>query len=139
MYIISYVFVIVIDEYNQSINSIEILSNELFYEIFDYLDGIHIYRAFTNLNHRFYQLLNCSSLLFKIKISNSSSDKSSRDIYNQIMCVNKHQIFSINFMTLTKKNEIPIDFSFNHLESLNIDSTKPKIIYSLLSKINQFT
>jgi hypothetical protein len=52
-----------------SINCIENLSNELFYEIFDYLDGIHIYQALSNLNHHFQQLLNSSFLLFKITYS----------------------------------------------------------------------
>ena len=45
---------------------IENLPNETFYELFDYLDGCEIYQAFSNLNHRFEQLINCSSLFIQI-------------------------------------------------------------------------
>ncbi|CAF4388605.1 unnamed protein product, partial [Rotaria sordida] len=55
------------------ISSIENLSNELFNEIFDYLDGIDIYLAFSNLNHRFQQLLTSSSILYKIELIHISS------------------------------------------------------------------
>ena len=51
-----------------SITSIENLSNEFFYEIFDYLNAWHIYIAFSNLNYRFQQLLDNSSILYKIKL-----------------------------------------------------------------------
>ncbi len=54
-------------EFDRSITCIKNLSNECFYEIFDYLDGCQIYEAFSNLNYRFQQLLNSSSLLFNIK------------------------------------------------------------------------
>jgi hypothetical protein len=40
----------------RSITSIENLSNEFFHEIFDYLDGWDIYKAFLNLNYRFQHL-----------------------------------------------------------------------------------
>jgi hypothetical protein len=50
-----------------SINCIENLSNELFYEIFNYLYAWDIYNAFSNLNYRFQQLLDNSSILYKIK------------------------------------------------------------------------
>ena len=52
---------------DQSIASIENLSNEIFYEIFDYFDGCDIYQAFSNLNYRFQQLIHSPSLLFKIE------------------------------------------------------------------------
>ncbi len=57
------------------ISSIENLSNELFYEIFDYLDGIDIYEAFSNLNYRFQQLLTSSSILFKIDLNDITSEE----------------------------------------------------------------
>ncbi len=50
-----------------SITSIEYLSNELLYKIFDYLDAWDIYAAFSHLNYHFEQLINNSSFLYKIK------------------------------------------------------------------------
>lgn len=52
-------------------SSLTNLSNEIFYEIFDYLDGYDIYRSFTKLNQRFENLLHDSSYLMKIKIDSS--------------------------------------------------------------------
>ncbi|CAF3460132.1 unnamed protein product, partial [Rotaria sp. Silwood2] len=59
------------NEFDQTITSIENFSNEFFYEIFDYLYGDDIYKAFSNLNDRFQQLLNSSAVLFKIYIDDS--------------------------------------------------------------------
>ncbi|CAF3996473.1 unnamed protein product [Rotaria magnacalcarata] len=50
---------------NQSITSIEDLSNEIFYEIFDYFNGDEIVKTFSKLNSRFQQLLHSSSILIK--------------------------------------------------------------------------
>ncbi len=52
-----------------SISCLENLSNELFYEIFDYLDGCDIYNAFSNLNIHFQNLIFCSSFPIKIDLS----------------------------------------------------------------------
>ncbi len=123
----------------RSINCIENLSNELFYEMFDYLDGYDIFQAFSNLNYRFYRLFNSSSLLFKISSFYSSSNDVNTNIYNQIMVFNRHQILSIDYLTLSNENRIisivPIDFSFNHLEYLVLDLGQPKILYSLLPEL----
>jgi hypothetical protein len=54
-------------EHNESITSIENLSNEIFLEIFEYLTGFDIFEAFSHLNFRFQNLLNSSLLLLKIK------------------------------------------------------------------------
>jgi hypothetical protein len=53
----------------RTISCIENLSNEIFYEIFDYLDGYDIYTAFYNLNIRLKNLVMNSSLSMKIEIS----------------------------------------------------------------------
>ncbi|CAF1241273.1 unnamed protein product [Rotaria sp. Silwood1] len=53
---------------NQSITSIEDLSNEIFYEVFDYFDGGEIVKTFSKLNFRFEQLLYSSSILIKIHV-----------------------------------------------------------------------
>ena len=102
------------------VSSIENLSNELFHEIFDYLDGIHIYEAFSNINYRFQQLLTSSPVLYKIELIYISSKARFMLIYQQI----KHQIYSINFQIPVHINQLltsfTIDFSFNRLKSLVI-------------------
>ena len=42
-------------------NCIENISNEIIYEIFDYMDGFDMHQAFTNLNNRFENLIRFSS------------------------------------------------------------------------------
>ena len=82
-----------------SINCIENLPSEVFYEIFDYLNASEIYIAFTYLNYRFQQLLLNSSVLYKIKlIDHPTSEYMS--IYNwaHIMCLYRKQIFSIQLL-----------------------------------------
>ncbi|CAF4675009.1 unnamed protein product [Rotaria sp. Silwood1] len=54
------------NEFDQFMTCFEDLSNELLFEIFDYLDGYGLYEAFSNLSSRFEQLLYSSSVLFKI-------------------------------------------------------------------------
>jgi hypothetical protein len=118
-----------------SITYIENLSNEFFYELFDYLDGIDIYGAFSNLNHRFQQLLNSSSLLFKIKFD-SSSDELYIKIYEHL---NKQQICSL-YLSISSQNEqffssFSIDSSLDHLESLVLSKIEPIILIELLSNL----
>ncbi|CAF4708813.1 unnamed protein product [Rotaria sp. Silwood1] len=52
------------NEFDQFMTCFEDLSNELLFEIFDYLDGYRLYEAFSDLNSRFEQLYS-SSILFK--------------------------------------------------------------------------
>ncbi|CAF1509616.1 unnamed protein product [Rotaria sordida] len=117
------------------ISSIENLSNELFNEIFDYLDGIDIYLAFSNLNHRFQQLLTSSSILYKIELIHISSKEIFMLIYKQI----KHQIYSINFQIPVHINQLLtsfiIDSSFNHLQSLIIEDIQSDKLISFLNTL----
>ncbi|CAF1198987.1 unnamed protein product [Rotaria sordida] len=118
------------------ISSIENLSNELFYEIFDYLDGIEIYQAFSNLNYRFQQLLTSSSILFKIDLNHITSKEIFMVNYKQI----KHQIYSIYFQLPVNINQLltsfTIDSSFNRLESLVIEDIEPDKLISFLINLN---
>jgi hypothetical protein len=74
---------------------IENLSAEVFHEIFNYLDGCHIYEAFSNFNDHFEQLLNSSLLLYKIDIDERVLEVMSMDKYKSIIFINKQKIFSI--------------------------------------------
>ncbi|CAF4411907.1 unnamed protein product [Rotaria sp. Silwood2] len=79
----------------KSINSIEQLSNEIFYEIFDYPLCQDIYKAFSNLNNRFETLLFNSSYLLKIRFS-SEPEAILEDHYKHIIDSDKYQIISFD-------------------------------------------
>ncbi|CAF3308625.1 unnamed protein product [Rotaria sp. Silwood2] len=99
-------------------NCIENLSNGFFYQIFDYLDGYDIYKAFSNLNNRFENLLIDPSFLMKIQISSTSEIDYH---YKQFIILNKHHILSFHFNNESIQNEIMkpcIIESFDHLESI---------------------
>jgi len=124
-------------EFDRSITCIKNLSNECFYEIFDYLDGCQIYQAFSNLNYRFQQLLNSSSFLFKIKFDYSTSEEIFRNNYEQIMVHDRHQIYSIDLCTM--ENEFLtlslclINSSCDRLESLVVVGIESDILHLLLT------
>jgi hypothetical protein len=61
---------------------LENLSNEVFYEIFDYLDVYDIYQSFASLNARFQDLLIRLYLRLKIKICQlSAQDRQTQHRY----------------------------------------------------------
>jgi hypothetical protein len=101
------------------INCIENLSNEIFYEIFDYLDGYDIYRAFSNLNIRLENILMSSSLFMKIKISSETIFDSR---YEQFLKSNKHHIISFDFDSESNliefMNSFIIDSLYLRLQSI---------------------
>ncbi|CAF4142364.1 unnamed protein product, partial [Adineta steineri] len=112
-----------------SITSMENLSNEIFYEIFEYLDGCHIYEAFSNLNNHFNELLNSPSLLFKIRIY-LLYDESYKDLYKQLILINKDKIISFDLcLSLENTDEFlssySIDSLFTRLESLSLSNIEP--------------
>ncbi|CAF1262755.1 unnamed protein product [Rotaria sp. Silwood1] len=122
-----------------SITSVENLSNELYYEIFDYLHGNEIYQAFSNLNYRFQQFLGSSSFPLKIRI-NSSSYKSYMNTYQQLLLNNKHRIISLHLSLSLHNHEFfssySINSSFNCLESFMLFNIS---LYRLLSLLTSST
>jgi len=94
---------------------IENLSNELFYEIFDYLNGLDIYRSFYQLNHRFNELLIQSSILYKIKLSSDST----LDLF-QSTSVLDSKISSLSCSHDVPVNKIFINRSFPNLQSIHL-------------------
>ena len=80
-------------DFDQSITYFEDLSNDLFYEIFDYLDNYNIYQSFYGLNKRLKHLLLKSTYPIEINLS-SISKLNFFKYYNQIIYPNKHRIKS---------------------------------------------
>ena len=105
----------------EDISCLECLSNELFYEIFEYLDGCAIIQSFSRLNQRLENLIQYSSLPLQIKFTPASQTKLEENCRNVIVPY-KHRIRSLHlyyyliiqifFDTCT------INDSFTHLESI---------------------
>jgi len=117
---------------------LEDFSNELFYEIFEYLDGCDIHKAFSNLNSRFQNFLTNSVLPLKINLP-SESYSTLEHYCRHVIIPEKHRILSLNLkdsLTITDFfNHCTIDSSFNRLESVvlcGISNHKILVILSYL-------
>ena len=103
--------------------SIEDLSDELFYEIFDYLDSCSILHAFCNLNQHFQRLIHSSLLLFKVQ--HSWKDYFTF-IWSKIITDHRQQIVYLQFGELffTDHQYLSLPFilnsSFTRLKALSM-------------------
>jgi hypothetical protein len=108
---------------NLSITCLEHFSNELFYDIFDYLDACDIHKAFSSLNIRLENLLTSSLLPLKINLD-SKSKLTLEHRCRHVIIPNKHRIVSlhINDHSLISDffNQCNIDSSFHRLESITL-------------------
>ncbi len=130
--------VIIVEYCSKSITSIEDLSNELFYEIFEYLYDYQIYEAFYNLNIRFQNLLTYSSQLLKIDFC-SKSESMVQNYYRQIIISNKNRIISLrlsSILTMDKFLEfIPMNSSLSRLESLILNGINSDVVLPFLHRL----
>jgi hypothetical protein len=117
------------------------LSNEIFYEIFDYLDVCDIFEAFSNLNTRFQDILKSSLLSLKLNRL-STSKQIFQNNYQKLINPNRQRIISLVLWHRSHINLFlhyyPINSSFTRLQSLvlkNITSTRCVTLYSILSSV----
>jgi len=115
-----------------SFSSIENLSNELFYEIFDYLDGWDLYQAFANLNHHFEQLVHSPFVRLKIKLCHWRTDDQFENNWKQMIDLHREQIFSMDLSIVPSTMDF---FSFNHLQSLTLRYLEFNVCMSVLLKL----
>ena len=124
-----------------AISRLEDMSNELFYEIFVYLDGCDVTQAFFNLNTRFRCLIQNPPLLFKIKLCPDSKSEV-HGARKQVMVPYKNQILSLHLSDHLVINRFfilnPIDSSFDRLESLSLHFIR-KDQLSLLDSFSRLT
>lgn len=122
-----------------SITSIENLSNEFFYEIFDYLDGCDIYNAFSNLNYRFEEFLKNSSVLFKIKFDDSILNEICINAWKHMIHLNTPQILSIYLSMSFDINcllaPVFINSSFTNLQSLVLVESQLNLFMFLFDQL----
>ncbi|CAF4876308.1 unnamed protein product [Rotaria socialis] len=124
--------------HSKSQTTFEDLPNEIFYEIFDYLDAIHLFRSFSNLNTRVQNLLGNSSLLLKVNIS-SMSKSNFEDYKKDIILPCKHRIISVNI-----SNPFVVDIMFRpvrlasqltRLKTVILDNIKSKYLCNILKHL----
>ena len=117
------------------ITCIEDLSNELFYEILTYLEGFHIYKAFSKLNFRFQHLIMHPSLLLKIKF-HSSSQSELENYWINFFIPNRHHILSLFFKNQSLLQDLfkhcIIDSTFHRLETIVVNDIIPSRFMALL-------
>ncbi|CAF3719457.1 unnamed protein product [Adineta steineri] len=113
---------------------VEDLSNEIFLEIFNYLDSCDILKAFINLNIRFQRFITDSHLQLKVKLCPQIKSKS-----KQILLPHKSQIFSLYLYDHLIINQFftlyPIDSSFNQLQTLNVQFIRADQFIQLLQDL----
>ena len=103
---------------------LEDLQNELFYEIFEYLDGFCLHNTFSKLNKRFQDLMKMSNLRLHFDFPSSNIDKQ----YKQFLLENKRQIRSFSIANIWMSQSVyPIlnlfDQSFERLKSIHLTTT----------------
>ena len=120
----------------------EDLSNEIFYEIFDFLHHFHIYQAFYDLNTRFRDLLIHSHLPIKIDLLSLSESTWKRYNTDIIEC-NLHRIsaFCISDSSMYDLALSPLCkiLPFNRLECLILNNIESKCLENLLDHFSSLS
>jgi hypothetical protein len=123
----------------------EDLSNDILYEIFEYLDYFHVYQAFFDLNIRYRKLLIDFNLPIKINIS-SISKSAFQNYYTHIILPRQHRIFSLsitNLLSFDLDISLHLNLSrFNRLEILileNIDSNQLKTVLQDIASLSHLS
>lgn len=119
----------------KSFKFIEDLPNEIFYEIFDYLDFYDIYQTFSNLNTRFENLIHNSNLPVSINVS-SMSKSNLKHYQNDVIMPYKHRITSLHlsnpFSVDMIFSPVQIVYRFERLRTLIFDNIKSKYLPNIL-------
>lgn len=119
-------------------NNFEHLSNEIIYEIFEFLDYFHAYDAFYNLNIRYRNLFIRSSLPLKLNLSYTG--KVTFENYCQLVVMhNKHRIKAFCMSTRLCIDHFlmsfSIDSSFIRLEVLTLHRISSNKLIPLLKDL----
>lgn len=117
---------------------LEDLSNEIFYEIFEYVDMYDIYQGFYHLNNRFKSLIIHLNLPMHINISAISISKYNdvRDIVSK----NKNRISAIRLSNpfVAEVMFCPLNkiLTFSRLRSLILEKITPEYLVKLCSRLS---
>jgi hypothetical protein len=125
--------------HSPSRSCLENLSNELFYEIFEYLDDYDVYNVFSNLNIRFQNMVLYSSMPIKINLC-AKSESTLEYRCRHFIIPNKHRILSLHLRDESLINQFYkhclIDSSFNRLESIVLSGLTDHQLLRMLFYLN---
>ncbi|CAF3413798.1 unnamed protein product [Rotaria socialis] len=118
---------------------LEHLANEIFYEIFDYLDTCDVYKAFSTLNIRFQDLLFSSSYRLKLNLY-SQSESILENRCRHLLIPNRHRLLSLHIRNESIIghffNLCTIDSSFTCLESVVLQRVEIRQLLQILFYLN---
>jgi hypothetical protein len=95
------------------------LSNEIFYEIFDYLHALDIFTGFTSLNQRISSIL--QSIPLRIIISHDYS-RHQIDFLAYYLTIHAHQVISLQIHDTIRDYSSVISLLFNRHNFINLQS-----------------
>jgi hypothetical protein len=98
---------------------LEDLSNELFFEIFDYLHALDIFTAFASLNKRILSIL--QSIPLRVIILNSHYSREI-DFLSSHLTFHAHQVISLNSYDTIRDRSSIISLLFNRHDFINLQS-----------------
>ncbi|CAF1365586.1 unnamed protein product [Rotaria sordida] len=98
---------------------LEDLSNEIFFEIFDYLHALDIFTAFASLNKRILSIL--QSIRFHIMILNSHYDREINFLSSHLT-FHAHQVISLKCYDTIRDRSAIISLLFNRHHFVNLQS-----------------
>ncbi len=102
-----------------------------------------MYKAFTNLNARFQDLLACTLLRLRISFPSTMELADFQNRYNTVIFPNRNRVVSLYIFDLWINDDvfslITINSSFNHLESLVMWGIKPDNLLPLLLSLTSLS
>ncbi|CAF3820229.1 unnamed protein product [Rotaria sordida] len=117
-----------------SFTQIEDLSNEIFFEIFDYIEYNDLFNAFLNLNNRFQNLLNYPFLRLKLHIDHQP-EFAVQKYYTEFVIPNKYRIVSLylhdQLDIISQSSLDNNNSSFSRLESLVLNQVQCQKLISI--------
>lgn len=116
----------------------EDLSNEIVYEIFEYLDFCYTYQTFSQLNHRYYHLIHHSTVSVKLVLP-PMSRKIFQNFSKDFLVINQHRIHSIYstnpFLFDLSPSPFRYLFQFLQLHTLILENFESNHLSNLLSQL----
>ena len=126
----------------ENVTHFQDLSNDLFFEIFEYLDYFDIYQSFYDVNFNFRHLITNSNFPIKINISTRSKWSFHR-FYNHIVKHNLHRVQTMAISNVCLYDDVFSTVSnlskITGLQTLVLEQIESKMLMNLLEQLRSST